>query len=118
MVHDMMLICCCLFCAVLTRTVFVNCSAEIISEDAVHQWIAAREALEEDVQEDAAEGVAASAAVVMGSATATVLAADRVKLFREPAVQAFVEWVQDDSDEEEEGSSDGDEDDEEESEDD
>jgi hypothetical protein len=83
---------------------WVYCTAEIISEEAVLQWIAAREALEEDVQEDLAEGAdPSSTVVVMGAATTTILASDRVKLFREPAVQAFVEWVQEEDESSEEG---------------
>jgi hypothetical protein len=77
---------------------------EIISEEAVLQWIAAREALEEEVQEDLAEGAEpSSTVVVMGASTTTILASDRVKLFREPAVQAFVEWVQEEDESSEEG---------------
>ena len=74
------------------------------------QWAALRESLDEEVQEDAAEGVApTSTTVAVGEATATVLDADRVKLFQEPSVQTFVEWVQEEEEEssDEDGSEEG-----------
>lgn len=82
---------------------------EVISEDAVLQWAALRESLEEDEQEEAAEGNAGSVQkVIVGGETISIRGADRVKLFREPTVQALVEWIQED-DESEEGDEDGDE---------
>ena len=73
------------------------------------QWAALRESLDEEVQEDAAEGVAPiSTTVAVGEATATVLDADRVKLFQEPTVQTFVEWVQEEEESsDEDGSEEG-----------
>lgn len=46
--------------------------------------------------------------VIVGGETISIRGADRVKLFREPTVQALVEWIQED-DESEEGDEDGDE---------
>ncbi len=81
--------------------------AEVISEDAVLQWAALRESLEEDEQEEAAEGNAGSVQkVIVGGETISIRGADRVKLFREPTVQALVEWIQED-DESEEDDEDG-----------
>lgn len=79
----------------------------MVSDEAVLQWAALRESLEEDVQEDAAAGDSNSTAVVVAGVTSTILDADRVKLFREPTVQAFVDWVQE---EEESGSEEGEDD--------
>lgn len=84
--------------------------AEVITEEAVLQWAALRESLEEEEAEEAAEGGPGSVQkVVVGGETVSIRGADRVKLFREPTVQALVEWIQ----EEDES---GDEDDEEASE--
>jgi len=80
---------------------------EVITEEAVLQWAALRESLEEDEAEEAAEGNAGSSQkVIVGGETVTIRSADRVKLFREPTVQALVEWIQE---EDESGSEDGEE---------
>lgn len=71
------------------------------------RWIAKREALEQEVLEDAAQGESPSAAVVMGDSTIEIWERDRVKLFREPAVQAFVEWVQAEDESSEDGEESG-----------
>lgn len=74
------------------------------------QWAALRESLEEDEAEEAAEGNAGSVQkVVVAGETVSIRGADRVKLFREPTVQALVEWIQEedesgDEDDDEEGS--------------
>lgn len=82
----------------------------MITEEAVLQWAALRESLEEDEAEEAAEGNAGSVQkVVVAGETVSIRGADRVKLFREPTVQALVEWIQEedesgDEDDDEEGS--------------
>ena len=91
----------------------------MISEEAVLQWAALRESLEEDEAEEAAEGNPGSVLkVIVGGETVSIRGADRVKLFREPTVQALVAWVQEEeesSDEEgeEESSEEGSDEDEE-----
>jgi len=90
---------------------YLRVRTDVISEEAVLQWAALRESLEEDEAEEAAEGNPGSVLkVIVGGETVSIRGADRVKLFREPTVQALVAWVQEDeesSDEdgEEEGSS-------------
>ena len=91
------------------QSVFFNhrfAFAELLSEEGVVEWSHQRESMEDAI--DSGEDHDAG--------TGTVSNAARVKLFREPHVQAFVAWVQeeedDDEDDEEEEESD-DEDDEE-----
>ena len=67
--------------------------SELLSEEGVVQWAHNREAME-DAQEEGEQG--GDHTVVNATNEA------RVKLFREPQVQAFVAWVQEEDEDEEE----------------
>ncbi|KAJ1424856.1 nucleotide-diphospho-sugar transferase [Ochromonadaceae sp. CCMP2298] len=75
--------------------------AEVVSDDAVLQWASNLEELEEDLAEGS--GVGGMGGGMGGGGMEGGSDAERVKLFREPQVQAFVEWVREGEEESEEG---------------
>lgn len=74
-----------------------------MKDEGILTWIGERSAQDEDSSDSESEE---------GGVKAVAVVSDRLKLFKEPAVQAFVDWIQESDDEDEDDDDDDEEEDE------